>query len=307
MSHNLSVPVAPGLKVKSEAIAKSKALALLEIGLVYAAIQGIGILWRSTAIVPWEKQNLGWSYSGMVFFVGIPALVLWLTRRNWADYGVSLAQAPANLDIGLKAFLVSLIPYVFGMGGVYLLKLNVNKIGGVFMALISLMSVAVMIWVMNRQKPVKSGRRNLISILIMLLVPIVIALAMRKLSVVIVSTVVWQFALSGFGEEFVVRGYMQSRLNQAFGRPMRLFGIQFGAGLFIASFVFGLFHAFNTFDAAVGLSSLAWGWALWTFAGGLFFGVIREKTGTLLAPGIAHGLPDAVGEALAKVFGVSLM
>jgi membrane protease YdiL (CAAX protease family) len=36
--------------------------------------------------------------------------------------------------------------------------------------------------------------------------------------------------------------------------------------------------------------------------GGLFFGVIREKTGTLLAPGIAHGLPDAVGEALLKIF-----
>ena len=308
MSHDLSVPATSGLKVKSGAIAKSKTLALLEIVLVYAAIQGIGILWRSTAIVQWEKQNLGWSYTGMVFFVGIPALVLWLTRRNWADYGVSLAQSPTNLDIGLKAFLVSLlIPYVFGMGGVYLLKLNINKIGGVFMALVSLIGVAVMIWVMNRQKPVKSGRRNLISILILLLAPIVVALAMGKLSVVIISTVIWQFALSGFGEEFVVRGYMQSRLNQAFGRPVRLFGIQFGAGLFIASLVFGLFHAFNTFDAAVGLSSLAWGWALWTFVGGLFFGVIREKTGTLLAPGIAHGLPDAAGEALAKVFGLSLM
>jgi membrane protease YdiL (CAAX protease family) len=37
--------------------------------------------------------------------------------------------------------------------------------------------------------------------------------------------------------------------------------------------------------------------------GGLFFGVIREKTGSLVAPGIAHGLPDAVGEALMKIFG----
>ena len=31
------------------------------------------------------------------------------------------------------------------------------------------------------------------------------------------------------------------------------------------------------------------------------YGVIREKTGTLVAPGIAHGLPDAVGEALKLV------
>jgi membrane protease YdiL (CAAX protease family) len=120
---------------------------------------------------------------------------------------------------------------------------------------------------------------------------------------VVVSTVVWQFVFSGFGEEFVWRGYVQSRLNQAFGRPMRLFGIQFGPGLIIASLLFGLLHAFNTSDPAVGLSSLAWGWGLWTSVAGLFFGVIREKTGTLLAPGIAHGLPDAAGEALTRVVG----
>ncbi|KAA0257266.1 MAG: CPBP family intramembrane metalloprotease, partial [Chloroflexi bacterium] len=61
--------------------------------------------------------------------------------------------------------------------------------------------------------------------------------------------------------------------------------------------------AFNTYDPAFGFASLSWGWALSSSVAGLFFGLIREKTGTLLAPGIAHGLPDAVGEALVKVFG----
>jgi uncharacterized protein len=119
---------------------------------------------------------------------------------------------------------------------------------------------------------------------------------------VIISTILWQFFLSGFGEEFVFRGYYQSRLNQAFGRPFCLFGIQFGVGLFIASLLFGLLHAFNGYDPAIGLASLDWGWALWTAVGGLFFGVIREKTGTLLAPGVAHGLPDAVGEPMKLLF-----
>jgi membrane protease YdiL (CAAX protease family) len=36
---------------------------------------------------------------------------------------------------------------------------------------------------------------------------------------------------------------------------------------------------------------------------GLMFGLLREKTGSLLAPGLAHGLPDAVGEALGRLFG----
>jgi len=31
--------------------------------------------------------------------------------------------------------------------------------------------------------------------------------------------------------------------------------------------------------------------------------VIREKTGSLVAPGIVHGLPDAVGEALKMISG----
>jgi membrane protease YdiL (CAAX protease family) len=118
---------------------------------------------------------------------------------------------------------------------------------------------------------------------------------------VIVSTVFWQLVFSGFGEEFLWRGYVQSRLNRAFGRPWRLFGIQFGAGLIIASLLFGVQHALNTYKPALGLASLSWGWALSTFVGGLMFGAIREKTGTLLAPGIAHGLPDAVGEALTKI------
>ena len=93
------------------------------------------------------------------------------------------------------------------------------------------------------------------------------------------------------------------RLNHAFGRPLRLFGIRFGPGLIIASFLFGLNHALNSYDPTVGPASLAWGWTLGTFVAGLLFGVLREKTGTLLAPGIAHGLPDALGEPLKILFG----
>jgi hypothetical protein len=45
------------------------------------------------------------------------------------------------------------------------------------------------------------------------------------------------------------------------------------------------------------------GWALAAFAAGLFSDVLHEVSGTLLAPGIAHGLADAVGEPFIKVFG----
>ena len=97
---------------------------------------------------------------------------------------------------------------------------------------------------------------NLILTALLLLLPILIALWVKKLSVVVVSTILWQFVLSGFGEEFAFRGYFQSRLNQAFGRPMCLFGIQFGVGLIIASVLFGLLHAFDDYDPAIGFASL---------------------------------------------------
>jgi len=283
---------------------KNKVVAILEILLVFAALEGLEVLWRSTGIPQWEVQNLGWSYTGMLLWVAVPALLIWLPRRNWAEYGVSPVNWPTNLDIGIKAFLVAFIPLAFGLGGAMQLGLDTNQLsGGLFVAMMELLGLALMVWILNRQKPVKSGRRNVISILLLLLLPILVALVMGKLAVVIVSTVFWQFVFSGFGEEFTFRGYFQSRLNQAFGRPLRLFGIQFGAGLIIASLLFGLWHADNTYDPAIGLSSLAWGWGLWTFVAGLFFGVIREKTGSLVAPGIAHGLPDAVGEALRLIFG----
>lgn len=283
---------------------KSKWLALLEILLVYVLLQAISIALRPIGIDQWQRENLGWSYTGMFIFVGIPAFVIWLTRRDWAAYGVSLADWQTNLDIGIKAYLVRLIPYVIGVGGAAWLTLDANKIsGGAFIALMEIIGVGVMIWVMNHQKPVRFGRGNVIVTIVLLLFPVGVAFAMNRLSVIIVSTVMWQFVFSGFGEEFVWRGYVQSRLNQAFGRPMRLFGIQFGAGLIIASLLFGLLHAFNTYDPAVGFASLTWGSALASAMAGLMFGVIREKTGTLLASGIAHGLPDAVGEALGKIFG----
>jgi len=280
---------------------KDKALALLEVVLVFAVMQFLLARWSSTAILQWEKQHLGWSYVGATLMVGIPALVMWLARRNRAEYGLSLANWRTNLDIGMKGYLVAFIPYVFGWLIAPDLGLDPLRLGGVWIALTEAIALALMVWMMSRQRPVQSARKNVIIAGLCLCFPIAFALAMGRLNAVIVSTVFWQLVFSGFGEEFLWRGYVQSRLNQAFGRPWRLFGIQFGAGLIIASLLFGAQHALNTFKPAIGFSSLAWGWALSSFVAGLMLGAMREKTGTLLAPGIAHGLPDAVGEALTKM------
>lgn len=281
---------------------KNKGLALLEIILTYVVLRLLGTGLRSTGIVQWELETLGWSYTGEILFIAIPALVIWLTRRNWAEYGVSLAEWQTNLDIGIKAYLVRIIS-VGALVAALLLGIGYTSLkGGLLISIADVLAIALMLWILARQKTVQNGKPNLIITGLLLLFPILVGLAMNRLTLIVVSTVIWQF-FSGFGEEFVFRGYVQSRLNQAFGRPMRMFGVQFGWGLIVTSLLFGFFHAFNMYDPAIGLASLSWGWALFTTFGGLFFGILREKTGTLLAPSIAHGLPDAVGEALGKIFG----
>jgi len=289
---------------------KSKAWACVEILIVYAVMRLLGWAVRSIGVMDAEVRLLGWSYTGGLLQMGVPLLVIWLTRRRWADYGVTLAGWQNNLDIGIKAYLVRIIPYVLGIGGTMLLQLDYRMLsGGLLVALAEIVGIAVLLWVLRRQseeKALKSARSNVITLVALLLLPILLGLAMRRLTLIVVSTVVWQFVFSGFGEEIFLRGYVQSRLNQAFGRPWTVFGVQCGPGLVIAALLFGLLHAFNTYDPAAGQSTLAWGWALFAVFGGLFFGLIREKTGSLLGCGIAHGLPDAVGEALAKVIGWAL-
>lgn len=282
---------------------KIKIFAIFEIIITYFILQLLGIALRSTGIVQWELDILGWTYTGMALFVAVPALIIWLTRRHWSDYGVTFVNWPTNLDIGIKAYLVRIIS-VGALVVTIILGIGYTTMkGGAIIACAEVIAVVLMLWLMQRQKPVVSGKSNLIVTGTLLFFPILVGLAMNRLTLIIVSTVVWQFVFSGFGEEFVWRGYLQSRLNQAFGRSYRLWGVQFGPGLIAASLLFGLTHAFNTYDPAAGKFELAWGWALFTTFSGLFFGFIREKTNSLLASSIAHGLPDAVGEALGRVFG----
>jgi hypothetical protein len=64
--------------------------------------------------------------------------------------------------------------------------------------------------------------------------------AVTKASLVIVSTVIWQFILSGLGRVHVSR-YFQSRINQAFGRPY-WYWYQF-ARLLVAALLFADAHS----------------------------------------------------------------
>lgn len=103
-----------------------------------------------------------------------------------------------------------------------------------------------------------------------------------------VSALVFQIAFAGIGEEVLYRGYYQSRLNAAFGRPLNVGGVRVGLGLIATSLLFGLGHLLNPFNPFQGSSALDWGAAAVALQTGLFYGILREKTGSILAPALVH-------------------
>jgi hypothetical protein len=119
----------------------------------------------------------------------------------------------------------------------------------------------------------------------------------------ILSTVVFQFFLSGIGEEILYRGYMQSRLNQAFGRPFSVGGIRLGAGLFIAAGLFGLSHALAGFNPFIRSFRVDLFYGIVTGIWGLIYGLLREKTGSVLGAGILHGHEAVIENVVVTVPG----
>lgn len=104
------------------------------------------------------------------------------------------------------------------------------------------------------------------------------------------QTLVFQLIMAGLGEEVLYRGWFQTRLNRGWGRPWSLVGVRFGVGLIITSCLFGLIHVLNPFSPLRGIFILDWGWGAATLHVGLMLGILRERTGSVLAPAIVHGL-----------------
>lgn len=105
----------------------------------------------------------------------------------------------------------------------------------------------------------------------------------------ILSTIIFQLLIVSFSEEFLFRGYFQSRLNEVFEKKLHFKGFIFGWGLIITSFLFGFAHLLNPFNPLVGQFALDWPVGVMTIIYGFFFGLMREKTGSILMPAIVHG------------------
>jgi len=101
----------------------------------------------------------------------------------------------------------------------------------------------------------------------------------------LLSKILYYLFIVGLGEELLFRGYLQSSFNRYFGKSFHIGNVNFGWGLILSAFLFGMMHALVT-------APPTWPWALFTFALGLSLGFIREKDGSILAAVLLHALFD---------------
>lgn len=89
--------------------------------------------------------------------------------------------------------------------------------------------------------------------------------------------VIDQLFVVALPEEFFYRGYLQTRLRDAWPRGRRLFGIQLGPAFWLTAVLFALGHL-----------AIFQVWRLSVFFPALLFAWARERTGTLLGATLIH-------------------
>ncbi len=104
----------------------------------------------------------------------------------------------------------------------------------------------------------------------------------------LINALVFQVLFVAFPEELLYRGFFQSELNRVFGRPYRLGVARFGLGLFVAAGLFGIAHLLNPFNPLRGSYGLDWVMFGGTTVLALVLGLVRERTGGLIAVSLLH-------------------
>ncbi len=254
--------------------------------LTFAGIHAV----RFTPLSSWQTEYLMLPFSEYALMMAAPLAVLYVTRRNYGNYGITFHNVRYHADVALTCLIV-VVPFSALKYG-YLspvFRISYLQPEGALMwaALIIISIILILIFLKNKPTYLALPASHLLRFIFIIASVFIVAVVTAPVTNRI-PAFVFYFFLVGFGEEILFRGYIQSRLNASFGRPFRLIGVQWGWGLIIASVLFGFMHFINPYNP------YHFWWAFWTFFSGLLFGLIREKTGSILAPAIVHGTPRAL-------------
>jgi uncharacterized protein len=236
---------------------------------------------------------------GATMIIVTLALLL-LARRDFAAYGLTRLNWWRSLNVGLLAALL----LVAGAALLAVLKIRPNHpliptdmaeglVGAVGALIVTVLLALILL---KDRKVFHSPSPVAITVLVCLLLVVPIAIAMnrgRPLTPLLLM-VLWTVFGAGLGEEIFFRGYIQSRVDLAWEKPFRFAAVNFGAGLIVSSLLFGFIHALNTVDYFHGRWHFAWGYGLQSVFVGLYYGVLRERTGGVWAGAVTHSIVDVL-------------
>jgi membrane protease YdiL (CAAX protease family) len=127
---------------------------------------------------------------------------------------------------------------------------------------------------------------------LVLAIPFILGFTYSALPTRIFTSFIWQILVGGFAEELLYRGYIQSTVNREYGKKWRIKGVNFGPGLLVSSILYGVSRGARTIN---------FGWGLYAFTLGVFYGFIREASGDIIGSGSANAIIDGWGSTLIRV------
>jgi len=249
-----------------------KIIAVIEVVLVRFVIFPLLFL-LVTKLFPnfqtWQTERLGLPFpvSGHILMVIVSFTLLILTKRDFASYGIKFRPLKYHLDVAGTCFVpVVLASIPFGLGIDYR-----TWSGAWIMGLVQV----ILLFVLGRLLK-KEPNATQVSLLAISWIAFASGTVGQSIGKAFAEFVTYGVFV-GFGEEIIFRGYMQSMITSA---------------------LFGLTHVGITTSLITGQANLYWAWGFWTFFGGLVFGLVREKSASILAPSLLHGLPQAIASAV---------
>ena len=265
-----------------------KAKAVIEVVVVFSLTLFLTALAGLSPVGKWVRQVLKRPFIEYVVMIAVPLIILVVTRRDLESYGVSLRNLRYHLDVALTA----LVPVA--LASVPFMIVDETQWDGALILIgIEIAVLFALGWLLKR-KPTRNESGMLVGALLLVHCS---SLAGKATVGNGISALLFYVFFLGLGEELLFRGYIQSRLNEAWGRPYRFFGVNWGWGVVITSILFGIMHLLNTGSLIGSGWQLTPWWGLWTFFGGFVGGFVREKTGSIVAPTLLHGLPQGIAYA----------
>jgi len=109
----------------------------------------------------------------------------------------------------------------------------------------------------------------------------------------LLTYVIIHLGLVALPEEWFFRGYLQPRLDQILGTPLRLFGAQVGWGLVLSALFFALLHPI----LLPGVHRLL------VFFPALLFGWLRARSGNVGAAIVVHAMSNVILAVVSRMYG----